>query len=198
MGSDLAPVSGTRLPVLWIMGVGLALLLGTAVGYRILHPDMGSPVPGPRAQAAAPAMQQEQLMAHVGALMQQVQANPEDSAALLSLTQHFIQLGQWAPAEQFGRRALALLPGQARPHYLLSVALHGLGRHEEAASSLEAALAIDEDPTLRYSLGVLYAYYLHQKDKAAAQFRKGLESTGLPEALRKDLEQELARLDAAR
>ena len=196
MRADLLPASGRRVAVLWLMGLGLAAMLGTTVAYRVLHPDMSSPRPLPASQSAPDgAMSQEgQLMAHVGELMRQVQANPADGAALIELVGHFVELEQWAPAEQFGRRAVAVLPGEARAHYLLSVALHGLSRNEEAATSLEQAVALDDSASLRYSLGILYGYYLGQKDRAAEQFRRGLEDHAAPGALRKDLEQELGKM----
>ena len=196
MRADLLPASGWRVAVLWLMGLGLTLMLGTTVAYRLLHPDMFAPRPLPVSQAApAGAMSQgDQLMVHVGELMRQVQANPTDGAALVELVGHFVELEQWAPAEQFGRRAIAALPDEVKAHYLLSVALHGLSRNEEAAASLEQAVALDDSASLRYSLGILYGYYLGQKDRAAEQFRKGLEDAAASEALRKDLEQELTKM----
>ena len=189
-----APVSGAPRSIAWCMGGMIALLFLTAVGYRFLHPDMLTPLPPPR-ENAAQRPQADSVMAGVSALMQRLQANPQDTGALISLSEHFLHLEEWTSAEQFARRAATADPGDMKPHYLLSVALHGLGKHAEAAASLEQALAIKDDPALRYSLGILYAYYLNDKAKAAEQLRKGLADPAVSGQLKKDLQEELTKLD---
>ncbi|MCD8072742.1 MAG: hypothetical protein LUE10_06180, partial [Alistipes sp.] len=134
-----------------------------------------------------------QLMAHIGDLMTRAQGQPDDVATLIELVEHFLVLQSFASAEPFARRAAAADPQSVRAHYLHSVVLHGLGRNEDAAASLETALALQDDPVMRYSLGVLYAYYLRQKPKAAEQFRLALEANP-PEALRTELHKELDAL----
>ena len=182
-------------PALWMMGLALTLLLITMAGYRIMHPDMMHPklMPGNQ-QSSMPASQQDQLMAHIGELMQKVKNNPQDATVMLELVNHLIELQQWVPAEQFARRITTITPSNPAGHYLLSVALHGLERNEEAAASLEQAISLDDSPTLRYSLGVLYAYYLNDKAKAAEHFRAGLAKADAMPELRKDLESELAKV----
>ena len=183
-------------PVLCMMAVALTLLLITTVAFRIMHPGMTDPrpMPGNQQQTSMPAAQQDQLMAHIGELMQKVKDNPQDTTVMLELVNHFIEMQQWVPAEQFARRVTSLAPQIPTGHYMLSVALHGLERNEEAAASLEQAVALDDSPTLRYSLGVLYAHYLNNKTKAAEHFRAGLAKADAMPQLRKDLESELAKV----
>ena len=189
----LLPVSGQQRLVALCMAAAVLLMFATAIGYRFLHPEVLKPVPVPR-ETSAPQEDSERMMAGVSLLMQRLQANPQDAAALIGLSEHFLHLEDWAPAEQFARRAAAAAPNDMKPHYLLSVALHGQNRNEEAAASLEQALALKDEPALRYSLGILYAYYLKDKGKAADQFRLGLAAPALPAPLKKDLEEELAKL----
>ena len=173
---------------------GIVLLIcATAVDYRFHHPDMLAPLPPPAQNATprAPAGMNEDL----AALMRQLAANPGNAQALLGLAEHFLRLHDWAPAERFARRALTATPGDIEPHYLLSKVLHGMGRNEEAAASLEQALQLKEVPALRYSLGILYARHLNNTQKALAHLRQGLANPAVSGRLKADLEEELAKLE---
>ena len=173
---------------------GIVLLIcATAVGYRVLHPDLLTPLPPPgeHVTSRSPAGMNEDI----AALMQQLQANPNHAQTLLSLAEHFLRLNDWTSAERFARRALSAIPDDIQSHYLLSRALHGMGRNEEAAASLERALQLKEAPALRYSLGILYAYYLNNKQKALSHVRQGLASPALSARLKADLQEELAKLE---
>lgn len=191
----LPAVTGAPRAILLATAVGLAILLCTAVGYRVLHPDSLQPEPLNPERAAPAPQQNQQVMDAVAALMQRLQADPHDARTLLALAEHFGHLEEWTPAEQFARRVTVAAPDDMRGHSLLSIALHGLGRHVESAASLEHALQRKDDPTLRYSLGVLYAYYLNDTAKGMEQLRKGLEHEGASDALRKDMRRELEDLE---
>lgn len=190
--NELIPASGMRRHMAWCMAGVAVLLVLTAAGYRILHPDLLTPLPPPQERAAQPS--DNRAMAGVAELMRRVQANPKDVDALTSLAEHFLHLEDWAATEQFARRAAEAAPETLKPHYLLSVALHGLGRNADAAASLERAIRIKDEPALRYSLGILYAYYLDDKTKAAEHMRLGLADPSVSGQLKADLAEELAKL----
>jgi len=194
MSEPLVPLSGSQRTTVWCMAGIVLLLCVTAIGYRFLHPDLLTPLPPPR-EEAAPRAPMAGMNEGVVALMRQLQANPGDMPALVSLTEHFMHVGDWTSAERFARRAASTAPDEIKPHYLLSMALHALERNEEAAASLERALQLKEEAVLRYSLGILYAYHLNDKQKGIAQFRRGLADPGAPDWLKADMEKELATLE---
>ena len=192
MPEPLAPASGLQRSTVWAMAGIILLIFATAVGYRSLHPNLLTPLPPPGENAThAPSDTNERVLA----LMQQLQVNPDDVPALLGLTEYFLHLNDWKSAERFARRAARVKSDDMKPHYLLSMALHGLGQNEEAAASLEQALQIREEAALRYSLAILYAYYLNDKQKAIAQLRRGLTDPALPGRLKADMEEELTKLE---
>lgn len=55
---------------------------------------------------------------------------------------------------------------------MLGIIQHSQNRNAEAAASLEKVVAAREDPSVRYSLGILYAYYLEQPDKGLEQLQR--------------------------
>jgi tetratricopeptide (TPR) repeat protein len=194
MSESLAPASVLqRATALGLAGIVL-LLCATAVGYRFLHPDLLTPLPPPT-ENAAPHAPAGMMNERVVGFMQQLQVDPDDMPALLGLTEHFLHLQDWKSAERFARRAATVTPDDIRSHYLLSMALHGLERNEEAAASLERLLQLKEETALRYSLAILYAHYLNDKQKAIAHLRRGLADPAAPDRLKADLAEELAKLE---
>jgi Flp pilus assembly protein TadD len=176
----------------------LLLIFATAVGYRLLHPDLLTPLPPPGERAAQRGGMEGMggMDEHVAALMRQLQENPGDVPALIGLAEYFLRKQDWTPAERFARRAAEAAPEAVRPRYLLAMVLHAMDRNEEAAASLEQALKFHEEPGLRYSLGMLYAYYLNDKEKAAAQLRRGLAAPAIDGPLKTEMEEELAKLES--
>ena len=64
----------------------------------------------------------------------------------------------------------------------------------EAAASLEKVVAAKEDPSVRYSLGILYAYYLEQPDKGLEQLQKALDNPNTPADLKKAVSEEVTKI----
>ncbi|MFR4118012.1 MAG: tetratricopeptide repeat protein, partial [Bilophila wadsworthia] len=108
----------------------------------------------------------------VMALMQKLQKNPTDLEALVGLTEHFMHTQDWQRAETFALRAVVAAPNETQPLYMLGIIQHSQNRNAEAAASLEKVVAAREDPSVRYSLGILYAYYLEQPDKGLEQLQR--------------------------
>jgi Flp pilus assembly protein TadD len=196
MTHELPAASGGRLAFAWAMAGVLLLLFGAGIAYRLSHPGMLSPVPAPDVRQTAGASVSSAYSGgdDTDAFMQRLRQDPRDVEALLALAGQFLAREDWSAAETFARRAVAVAPDNARPHYLLALALHGRKREQEAAASLEQALALGDDPGMRYSLGVLYAYYLHDAARAAEQFRRGLAAPEIDGKLREELRMELDKL----
>ena len=75
-----------------------------------------------------------------------------------------------------------------------SLADGSFDRSAEAAASLEKVVAAKEDPSVRYSLGILYAYYLEQPDKGLEQLQKALDNPNTPADLKKAVSEEVTKI----
>ena len=58
----------------------------------------------------------------------------------------------------------------------------------------EMKIAAKEDPSVRYSLGILYAYYLEQPDKGLEQLQKALDNPNTPADLKKAVAEEVTKI----
>ena len=128
------------------------------------------------------------------ALMQKLQKNPTDLEALVGLTEHFMHTQDWQRAETFALRAVVAAPNETQPLYMLGIIQHSQNRNAEAAASLEKVVAAREDPSVRYSLGILYAYYLEQPDKGLEQLQKALDNPNTPADLKKAVAEEVTKI----
>lgn len=133
----------------------------------------------------------------VGSLMRTVAKNPQNLQATLKLVETLMAMGQWDVAENFARKALALgadNPLETRPLYLLALIHHNRKEHAQAAELLEKVLEKDENPSARYSLGILYIHYLDNPEKGARELRAGIASGKASPALKAAMEDELAKI----
>ena len=92
----------------------------------------------------------------------------------------------------FTARAIILLLGLSLLD-MLGVILHNQGKPQEAAATLEKVVALRDDATVRYSLGVLYSYFLQQKDKGRAHWEAGLKDPKISPEMRQAIEEELKK-----
>lgn len=168
---------------------GLLVMLGTAVWQRIRQPELVQQV------AHTPAQHSQEEVSAVGRLMEQVSRDPTDMGSLLSLVNALVKMENWEAAENFARRAIALDARDPRPLHLLGVIQHNTGRHADAAQTLEAVIALKDDASVRYSLGVLYIYYLNNKERGLAQLRVGLGLPDVSDSLKKHLQSELNKAE---
>lgn len=168
---------------------GLLVMLGTAVWQRIRQPELVQQV------AHTPAQHSQEEVSAVGRLMEQVSRDPTDMGSLLSLVNALVKMENWEAAENFARRAIALDARDPRPLHLLGVIQHNTGRHADAAQTLEAVIALKDDASVRYSLGVLYIYYLNDKERGLAQLRVGLGLPDVSDSLKKHLQSELNKAE---
>jgi len=133
-------------------------------------------------------------MNEIGKLMQKIQQDPGDVAAMLHLAEHFVEDKNWAAAENFLRKAVVAAPGNPQPLYLLGVVLHNQGNHAEAAACLERVVSLRDEPSVRYSLGVLYIHYLQDPAHGGRHLRVALAQPELADDLGKLIRAELDAL----
>ena len=188
-------------PLLALLGLGLALMLGAVLSYMSTRPALTVPSPQPAPPTAAtqpagtmPGTPEQGQPDGVARLMQQLQTNPKDVEALINLASHFLHLEDWPRAETFALRATLADTANPRPLHLLGVIQHNQGRHAEAAQSLEQALRLAEDAPTRYSLAILYAYFLKQPAQGATHLQKIIDAPETPADLRAKAQDELGKL----
>lgn len=178
-------------PLLLVLLLVFLCMLGTGLWQRFAQPELVQQV------AHSPAQHTQDDMAAVGRLMEEVSRNPADMDALLSLINSLMTLENWEAAESFARRGMQLDPKDPRPLHLLGVIQHSTDRNAEAAQSLEAVLKLHDDPSVRYSLGVLYIYYLKDSPRGLAHLRAGLALPNAGESLKRHIQAELDKAEAA-
>ena len=175
--------------LLLLLGAAYIAILIASLVQRFAHPSLT--VANPEAAQAAPS-----AMGDVGPLMRAVAANPADRDALLRLIRSLMALNQWESAENFAHKAINLQGPEAtdpEAQYLLAIIHHNQGRHQDAAELLEKMLAKGDNPSARYSLGILYIHFLNQPQRGIEQLEKGLLAAGLTPALADAMREELAR-----
>lgn len=192
-----------------MLSLGLVAMLAASLKYRLEdHPLITNIVPQTARQAApvengdpkqgldamAEAMQNDPEQAAMIALMQKMQANPNDPDTLLDLSDLFIRRGDPERAESFINRAAVAAPSDARPPFYLGVLRERQGKYAEAADSLERSLAMRDNPAARFSLAVLRIYHLNDRAAGKAQLEAALQAPGLTEELKTLITEELAKL----
>ena len=175
----------SRRIVLCALLLGIGVMLAASVAWRLDgKPLVHEHAPAATAQAPAQmppaqpapgtpdkakmeqAAQSPQAMAIMG-LMQKMKENPNDVETLLALAQTFAEQGDMEGAKDMIQRAAVAAPADHRPPYLMGVVLGGQGKWQEAAEQLERSVALKDDASARYSLGVIWRYHL--KDEAEAR-----------------------------
>lgn len=200
--------------LLGIVLAGLALMFVSAARYLVEHPSLtvhsqaaereaaeapASAGTTPAGGAATPpagmtGAGMASMPDGVVAFMRRLQQNPTDQEALLSLAEHFMHSEDWPRAESFALRAVVAAPNASRPLYLLGIIQHSQNRHAEAADSLRKALASGEDASIRYSLGLLNAYYLDKPEEGLADLRKAAANPAASAELKAAAAREVEKL----
>ncbi len=211
--SDYTSARGRHGLLVMLLG-GLLLMLFSALAYFTAHPSLtkySTPhehvMQDETSQTAAmtigktsPSSPEEGAPRHTASqdgvikLMQQLQQNPADEKTLLELAEHFMHLQDWVKAETFALRAAAAVPGSPRPLYALGIIQHNMERHAEAAASLRKALTFGEDPSIRYSLGLLCAYYLNDVEEGLSELEKVTANPSSSPELKSAAKKEAAKL----
>ncbi len=176
----------------WVLLVGIVLMGGSGVSYFLQFPGLVKQVQIP--SGAVPTGMPEGDTAGVMALMQQLQENPNNIETLLTLAEHFTHTEEWARSENFAMRAVMVDGQNPSAWYWLSFAQHRQGRHNEAVTSLEKSVELKKDPDAQYSLGILYAYFLKENEKARNIFNAAMQNPTVSETLKTMITEELKKI----
>ena len=168
-------LSFTARAIILLLGLSLLVMLGVTIKERVSNPHLVT----------------ERPTAPQGSLMQKVAAEPTNKDALMHLAEHLMATQEWDAAATFAQRAVALDVNDPQPLYMLGVILHNQGKPQEAAATLEKVVVLRDDATVRYSLGVLYSYFLQQKDKG--RWEAGLKDPKISPEMRQAIEEELKK-----
>lgn len=191
---EAAP-AGTVRKGTFIMGVGLALVLGLYVGSLIpsmLHDS--TPQSMPPQQAAAPASSAQapegvrpapqagmpqitpELSASIGELEKAVLDNPRDASRWASLGNLYFDTGQAQKAISAYERALTIEPGNAHVLTDLGIMQRELGQFDKAVASFRKASSLQPDlENAMFNEGVVLYYDLKRKDEAEAAWKRLLQ-----------------------
>ena len=187
-----APSLSSRL-LLIFLGLCFAAMLVVSLTQRFLKPRLVVPSRSSDMEAAQAG---SGVDAQIGALMQKLGENPNDVETMLHLVQHLITLQNWQAAETFAQRAVALDVLNDKALYLLGYIKHNQNQNKEAALLLEKALAVRDDPNIRYSLGMIYIYFLNDADRGYAHLETALKSSAADADLRARIDEELKKRPA--
>ena len=194
--------TSNRRAVLIVVAVAILVLLASTLSYfaenpsLVSHNTVGSAAPSASPANGTPSAEgmNEATQQHIMALMQKLQQNPTDLEALIGLAEHFMGMQEWQKAETFALRAVVAAPNETQPLYMLGIIQHSQNRNAEAAASLEKVVAAKDEPSVRYSLGILYAYYLNQPDKGLEHLQKALANPAAPDDLKKAIADEIGNI----
>lgn len=180
--------------IILLVALGLISILCTSLAHRFFNPGLTIPSFGTQTAVSGDA----QVMNMIGTLMKESAKNPADKAVLIKLVENLIAIGQWQTAENFAQKALALDSPESpdtRLLYLLAIINHNLGHNEQAAELLEKLLEKDENPSARYSLGILYTHFLNQPEKGIQHFRIGIQDKSASDSLKATIREELIKAE---
>ena len=191
--TETSPLSFSARVTVIVLALGLTVMLALSIKTRFENPHI-SVIAQPRPVTSDTDGADAQA---IGALMRQVAANPQDLDALIQLVEHLIAAQNWPAAEAFAQRAITLDVRNPTPLYLLGVVAHNQGNNAKAAEILENVLALKDDATVRYSLGVLYIHFLHDPEKGKKHLVAALADAAAPDALKNSIREELDTIAAA-
>ena len=186
----------------FIMGVGLALVLGLYVGSLIpsmLHGSAQQPIPPPQAaapgaqtnkkipkqvpensrpapQASMPQMTPE-LSARIGELEKALLDNPRDASRWTSLGNLYFDTGQAQKAVSAYERSLSIAPDNALVLTDLGSMQRELGQFDKAVASFRKASSLQPDlENAMFNEGVVLYYHLKRKDEAEIAWKRLLKA----------------------
>ena len=184
--TDLPKLNTPARALALLLALSLAAMLVISLTERFKHPQITVHVqPAPQAPAGMGGDA-------IGALMQEVAKNPQNVDALVHLVEALMTAQNWEAAETFAQLASTPDVNNPQPLYLLGVIKHNQGKHKEAAELLEKVVALHDNASVRYSLGVLYIHFLNDPARGV-EHRAGLHDPKAGEDLKKGIREELER-----
>lgn len=151
--------------ILLIIIVGALSIIWGTTSYFIENPMLTMHIEQQEASATKQDKNINTSQTDLLTLTQKLQANPNDAKILLELSKYFIELCEWKQAEYFLLHALIVEPSNPDILYLLGITQYNQGEYIDAVNSFKKVLIIEPDPSAQYSLGLLYLYYLDEKNQ---------------------------------
>ena len=173
-----------------LLAAAFTIMLFASLKARIQNPHLTVAARPQQGMAGGEAGEDAQT---VGKLMREVAENPQDLGALVHLIEHLVTAQNWDAAETFAQRAVTMDVSNPKPLYLLGVIQHNQGRNKEAAESLERVVKIKDEASARYSLGVLYIYFLEDPKRGVEHLRAGLNAATASAELKAVIQEELEK-----
>ena len=196
--TDASRPNASARALIILLGIALAVMLGLALAERLRHPDLTVQL---RAQDMPMPPEGAEGAMSIGNLMRQAAAEPQNVEVLIRLVEQLAAAQNWEAAETFAQRAVSMDVNNPKPLYLLGVIMHNQGRHREAAEALEHVLTLKDEASVRYSLGVLYLYFLNDAARGMEHLHAGLEDTeagrDIKMAIRTELDKNAEKLKPA-
>ncbi|MDR1857660.1 MAG: tetratricopeptide repeat protein [Desulfovibrio sp.] len=186
----LPRLAGNQRAMAGLLAFSFVVMAYVAIASNFLRPPRHATPPPTSVQTTDDA-------GHIGQLMQQVAKDPQNLKLMTHLVEALIQAQNWEAAATFAERASLLDVSDPYPHYLQGVIAHNQGKTKEAAAFLQKSLDLKDAAAARYSLGVLYAYFLDDPAKGRAHFAAGLAAADLTPELEKSLREELRKAEGA-
>jgi len=191
-----------------IIGLCFVAMLGTAGFYFSSHnmltvgqattstPEAAPQQTESQAEAQSVPMQSE-TQAHLMSMMSELQKNPNDVHALTGIARHFMGSGDFGMAERFAERVLHIEAKNPDALYIRGIARHNQNRHLEAVRDFEDAMSVQDSFALRYNLGILYGYFLNDKELGKKHLTKALEFPDVPQELKESVEKDIAKMQVS-
>ncbi len=120
--------------------------------------------------------QQQDMMARVTSLMEEVERNPENVEALSELANAFMRLENWERAFTFWERVLDVEPNHEMALNQAGFTLFQQGRYSQAAEYFQRLLEINpENYHSHFNLAIIYKYHLDEQELAENHLERILE-----------------------
>ncbi len=176
-----------------LLALGLALMLGAAVQHRLTDPSLVKPAETRVQPEPAQADQAPPQDSRLAGLMRAMGERPDNPELLLETAVALIGQGALDEARTLLDRAALLDTASADIPYYQGYVAHRKNRHEEAAAFMEESLRRADRPDVRFSVGVLCAYFLNDKARAREHWEKGLSLPSATEEQKARFRTELER-----
>ncbi|GAB7080779.1 tetratricopeptide repeat protein [Megalodesulfovibrio paquesii] len=131
-----------------------------------------------------------QAIGRVGALMRQMQTEPNNATLLAMLADEFMHVNDWDASISFLNRALVIEPSNARVMGLLGISHFNSKQYETAAQYFETLLTVEPDNAgAHYNLGMIYTRFLNKPEEGRRKLEALLKLPTASDQLRQEAQQ---------
>ena len=166
----LTALNGGKKLVLGLIGLSLCAILVASFAYRTSHPNLTEPGRQQAAQAMSAGGGAESGTDELTHLMALMKEDPNNVGVLKQLTDFFIRQQDWNRAGFFVQKAQVVAPSDPQVLYMHGIILFNEQKPAEAVEVFESLIALEDDASARYNLGIIYKHFLKQPDKAKPHF----------------------------